>query len=163
MTKKEDEGPVSGIRPALGSVAAFGALLTLGALALFPAKTGFSVMAGALIATSNLYVLAKIVEALMTPDDEESKPDGEGNEARAEGGAPDEPAAKPAAKEKKKTYSGAWSALAAVKMLVLFGGTWILMTRGLVDPMGLLVGYGSLPIGVSLSGVVSGLRPKKRS
>jgi len=153
MKKKDDEGPAAGIKPAIGFVAGVGAVFTLAALALFPPKTGLSVMAGALIATSNLWVLAKIVEALLTPD-----PD-------AEGTADDAPneAAKEAKEPPPKKFSSAWAALAAVKMLVLFGGTWILMTRGLVDPMGLLVGYGSLPVGVGLSGVAAGLRPKKRN
>jgi hypothetical protein len=164
MTNKTDEGPAAGIRPALGIVAAVGAVLTVGALALFPVKTGLSVLVGALVGVSNLWVLAKIVEALLTPD-----PDDEPAEAPATDSAePVEPGESKAQEPKepkkaKSSFSGAWGALAAVKMLVLFGGTWILMTRGLVDPMGLLVGYGSLPIGVALSGVVAGLRPPKPS
>lgn len=149
--KKKDEGPAAGIRPALGFVAALGAVFTLGALAFFPVKTGLSVFAGALVAASNLWVLSKIVEAILVPPDDEDDHGAEGK---------DEP--KPAPKEPKKTFSGAWGALALVKILVLFGGAWILMTRGLVDPIGLVVGYGSLPVGVSLSGLFSGLKPSKR-
>lgn len=149
--KKKDEGPAAGIRPALGFVSAVGALFTLGALAFFPMKTGLSVFAGALVAASNLWVLSKIVEAILVPPDDEGD---EGDETSDE--------AKPAPKEPKKTFSGAWGALALVKILVLFGGAWILMTRGLVDPIGLVVGYGSLPVGVALSGVFSGLKPSKR-
>lgn len=146
--KKKDEGPAAGIRPALGFVSAVGALFTLGALAFFPVKTGLSVFAGALVAASNLWVLSKIVEAILVP------PDDDGDETSEE--------PKPAPKEPKKTFSGAWGALALVKILVLFGGAWILMTRGLVDPIGLVVGYGSLPVGVALSGLFSGLKPSKR-
>jgi hypothetical protein len=164
MTKKTDEGPAAGIRPALGIVAAVGAVLTVGALALFPVKTGLSVLVGALVGVSNLWVLAKIVEALLTPDpDEEPAAETPSTDSAEPEAAESKPTQEPKEPKKaKSSFSGAWGALAAVKMLVLFGGTWILMTRGLVDPMGLLVGYGSLPIGVALSGVVAGLRPPKR-
>lgn len=155
--KKTDDEPPSGIKAALGFVAAAGALFTLGALALFPPKTGLSVLIGALAATSNLWVISKIVEALLTPEPDAELP--EGAEAREDAEAP-EPAPEPT--PPKKTFSSAWAILAAVKMLVLFGGTFLLMTRGLVDPMGLLVGYGSLPVGVGISGVVSGLRPTSK-
>jgi hypothetical protein len=165
MTKKTDEGPAAGIRPALGIVAAVGAVLTVGALALFPVKTGLSVLVGALVGVSNLWVLAKIVEALLTPDpDEEPVAEAKDTDSEEPAEAAESKAQEPKEPKKaKSSFSGAWGALAAVKMLVLFGGTWILMTRGLVDPMGLLVGYGSLPIGVALSGVVAGLRPPKPS
>ena len=129
-------------------------------------KTGLSVLVGALVGVSNLWVLAKIVEALLTPDpDEEPAAETKATDSEeAAEGAESKPAQEPKEPKKaKSSFSGAWGALAAVKMLVLFGGTWILMTRGLVDPMGLLVGYGSLPIGVALSGVVAGLRPPKSS
>ena len=162
MTKKPDEAPGSGIRPALGTVAAVGALFTLGALLLFPAKTGLSVLAGALMATSNLYVLAKVVEALVTSEPEPEKDnttEDAGAEETEKKPEPEPPRGKP---EAPSTFSGAWAAFGAVKMVVLFGGTWILMTRGLVDPMGLLVGYGSLPIGVAISGLAPALRPKRR-
>ena len=164
MKKKDDETPGAGIKPAIGFVAAVGAIFTLGALALFPTKTGLSVMFGALAATSNLWVLSKIVEALLTPDPDatsETKPEAT-SEANPEGEASADPEAPKEPEPPKKSFSTAWGALAAVKMIVLFGGAWVLMTRGLVDPMGLMVGYGSLPVGVSLSGFVSGLRPKKR-
>ena len=165
MTKKSDEAPGAGIRPALGTVAAVGALFTLGALVLFPTKTGLSVLAGALMATSNLYVLAKVVEALVTSEPE---PEPEKNTATEGANAgSDEAEKKPREGSRGKpevpsTFSGAWAAFGAVKMVVLFGSTWILMTRGLVDPMGLLVGYGSLPIGVAISGLAPALRPKRR-
>lgn len=51
--------------------------------------------------------------------------------------------------------AGAWGVIALMKMLALIGGIWLLMTRGLVDPIGLVVGYGSLPIGIAIGSIVS--------
>ena len=62
-----------------------------------------------------------------------------------------------------KRGGAAWGAFAVVKILVLFGGIWILLTRGLVDPIPLVVGYGVLPIGIAASGLLTGLAPRRRS
>jgi hypothetical protein len=51
--------------------------------------------------------------------------------------------------------AGAWSILAVLKMVLLVGVVGLLLTRGLVDAMGLVVGYGSLPIGIALSALLS--------
>jgi hypothetical protein len=48
-----------------------------------------------------------------------------------------------------------WGIFAVVKMLVLFGGMWLLMTNGLVAPIPLVVGYGALPIGIAIGSLVS--------
>jgi hypothetical protein len=87
-------------------------------------RFALSVGAGAAIAGSNLYVLSKIVGAMMSGAD-------------------------------RGAGAGTWGVLAMVKMVVLFGGIWIVMTKGLVDPMGLVVGYGSLPIGIAIGSIVS--------
>ncbi len=92
------------------------------------ARLALSVGAGAAIAASNLYVLSKIVGAMM-------------------GGA--------VAGESRGVGAGTWGLLAMVKMVVLFGGIWLVMTKGLVDPLGLVVGYGSLPIGIAIGSIVS--------
>jgi hypothetical protein len=91
-------------------------------------RFALSVGAGAAIAGSNLYVLSKIVGAMM----------GRGTSGESPGAS-----------------AGTWGVLAMVKMVVLFGGIWIVMTKGLVDPMGLVVGYGSLPIGIAIGSIVS--------
>ena len=51
-----------------------------------------------------------------------------------------------------------WAVLAVVKMLLLFGGIWLLLTTGKVAPIGLVVGYGVLPLGM----VAAALWPKPR-
>jgi len=86
----------------------------------------FSAAMGAATALSNLYVLARIVAAVAVPY----------MDARTNGGF-------------------AWGVIALGKILVLFGGLWFLMTRHLVDPIPLVVGYGSLPIGIAIGAVVS--------
>jgi hypothetical protein len=106
-----------GLQAAIGTVAATGVLLALVTAFLWGGRMAFSVATGAAIATSNLYVLSRIVARLMS-------------------GA---------------TGTGALGVLAVTKIVVLVGGVWLLLTRGLVDPIALLVGYGSLPIGIALS------------
>jgi hypothetical protein len=88
------------------------------------ARPAVSVCAGAAIAASNLYILSKIVAAMIGGGDRR-------------GGA------------------GIWGVFAMLKMVILFGGIWIVMTKGLVDPMALVVGYGSLPIGIAIGSIVS--------
>ncbi|HQY61411.1 MAG TPA: hypothetical protein PK141_08465 [Polyangiaceae bacterium] len=155
------------MRAALVPVAAIGAALTVGAFALSNARTGASVLVGAAIATSNLYVLIRVVEALLTPADEPVEgPAGTTAKDRAAASAIAEPAepvepVEPAPAAPKSTFSAAWALLGVLKMLVLFGGIWALMTRALVDPIGLVVGYGCLPLGVSLRGLAPALRPRR--
>jgi hypothetical protein len=113
---------------ALVTVGSCGSLMAVTAAFVWGARFALSVGAGAAIAGSNLYVLSKIVGAMMDP--------GADGEARGAG-------------------AGTWGVLAMVKMVVLFGGIWLVMTKGLVDPMGLVVGYGSLPIGIAIGSIVS--------
>jgi hypothetical protein len=159
-SKIKDEGPPpEGMKPAIALVAIVGAVFAVGGFAFFSPKVGASVLVGAVIATSNLYVLTKVVEALMTPDPEELE---KGSDGEREGEGEEKEEEKSAEKkDPPKKFSGAWAALGLVKMIVLFGGVWALMTRGLVDPMALVVGYGSLPIGISLSSLRGSLRPRK--
>ena len=61
-----------------------------------------------------------------------------------------------------KRGGAAWGAFALVKIIVLFGGIWVLLTRGWVDPMPLVVGYGVLPLGITASGLFGSLAPRPR-
>ena len=47
---------------------------------------------------------------------------------------------------------GIWGVLGAVKVLVLVGVVWMLMKMSVVDPIGLVIGLGALPIGIFVSG-----------
>jgi hypothetical protein len=54
---------------------------------------------------------------------------------------------------------GIWGVLGAVKVLVLLLGVWMLMKISVVDPIGLVIGFGCLPVGIFVSGA---LKPKER-
>jgi ATP synthase I chain len=112
------------MRTAIIGVAAIGAMFAIGAIAGWGTRAGVSVAVGGLIAVANLYGLARIVSALLG--------------ARVEENAGAEPG------------SGIWGLFAILKVIGLFGGVWLLLGSHLVDPIGLIVGWGALPIGVSI-------------
>jgi hypothetical protein len=72
------------------------------------------------------------------------------SEARGAGtGAAAEPSAQP------KPTGSAWLALLAVgKIFALFFGFLFLMRRGFVDPLAVVVGYATLPLGIALGSIV---------
>jgi hypothetical protein len=80
-------------------------------------------------------------------------------EASPKPGSPHEPEGQDHAREGRRG-GAAWGLFAVLKMLVLFGAMWILLTRKLVDPMGLVAGYGVLPLGIAISSLWSSLRPR---
>lgn len=51
-----------------------------------------------------------------------------------------------------------WTAFAMLKMAGLFGGVWLILRSGIASPMSLAVGYGALPIGITL-GTMFGPKP----
>ncbi len=51
-----------------------------------------------------------------------------------------------------------WTAFAVLKMAGLFGGVWLILRSGIASPLSLLVGYGSLPIGITM-GTLFGPKP----
>jgi hypothetical protein len=112
-------------RTAIVGVAAIGVMFAIGAGAGWGTRAGISVLVGALIAVANLYGLARIVGALLG--------------TRAEG----------------DPSSGMWGLFAVLKVIGLFGGVWLLLSSRLVDPMGLVAGWGALPIGVAIATFVS--------
>jgi hypothetical protein len=114
------------LRATFKVVALSGMVFSLGAALLMGPVAALSVAMGALTALSNLYVLTRIVAALAIPFED----------AKTNGGF-------------------VWGVIAFGKILVLFGGLWFLMTRHLVDPIPLVVGYGCLPIGIAIGAVVS--------
>jgi hypothetical protein len=128
---------------ALAGVASFGVLFTLGAAIVGDGWTALSVAIGAAIAGANLFVLAQIVASMVAAT------------AAAEGvdGASDDKDG--SSTDGKGGTAGVWGIFAVVKMLVLFTGTWLLMTKGIVAPIPLVVGYGSLPIGIAIGSLVS--------
>jgi hypothetical protein len=160
MTEKTKTDAGAGeLQSVMKVVAGVGAVESVLALVTYGAHAAFSVATGALIAVSNLWVLGKIIASLMPKDsdanaDADARADADGEadakadaDARANGGG---------------GARGAWTAFAFVKILLLFGGIWLLMSKGIVSPMGLAVGYGSLFIGIALSTMLTSMRPRSR-
>ncbi len=129
------------------AAAILGGIFALVALSLYGPRTACSVLVGAAIAVANLMTMRAIIRALVQVP---SEPDQENaGDDRRDG-------------EEKTSHRGgiAWGIFAALKMLILFGGVWILLTRQLVDPMPLVVGYGVLPLGITASALWSSLRSR---
>jgi hypothetical protein len=115
------------MRRSIVAVALAGGALSLAALLFFGIATAFSVAVGAVIAAANLWALARIIGALL-------------------------PADAPGAREQSKA---GWGLVAMLKMLGLVAGVWLLMRHGVVSPLPMLVGFGSLPIGIAIGSLVS--------
>lgn len=125
--------------------AAIGAVFTLVALATFGSRTALSVFVGASIAVSNLLVLRAIIRSILRPREE------------------DEPVEAPSdAKDDGRRGGTAWGIFAVLKIFILFGGVWFLLTKKVVDPIPLVVGYGVLPLGITASALVDSLFPARR-
>ena len=120
------------MRTSIAAVAVTGVGLALVALVVFGMSAAFSVAVGAAIAAGNLWALARIIAALL-PDDAQS--------ARSQNKA-------------------AWALLAVLKMFGLVVGVWLLMRHGVVSPLPMIVGFGSLPIGIAIGSLVSDRRSR---
>jgi hypothetical protein len=134
------------IKTSVKAAAIMGAVFTLAAFGTHDAKTGFSVAVGSAIAVANLLTMRAIVRALIRPPEEaeeEGEPD-EKKDHRAAG----------------KRGGAAWGVFALLKIFFLFGGIWILLSKGLVAPIPLVVGYGVLPLGIAAAGLWNSLRPR---
>ena len=155
--------------------AVLGAVLTVAALAVFGTRTGLSVAIGAVIAVANLVMMSAIVRAVLRPGDAEAEASADasadaGADAGAGAGADEKEDADADADEKEdvdhaaegKRGAAAWGAFGLLKILVLFGGIYVLLTKHLVDPMPLVVGYGVLPLGIAASSVLGSLAPRGR-
>ncbi len=131
----------SQLRASLAAVAATGAVLALGALALLGPSAAFSVAVGAALATANLWVLARIVSALLPAED---PADSSGGGATGGGGAGGAGGA----------GAVGWAVLGIVKMFALFAVVLLLMRSGVVSAVPMLVGFGALPIGIAIGSLV---------
>lgn len=119
-----------GVRDAIVAVVVTGGVATaFGALAFGP-KVALSIVVGTALAASNLWALGRILGRVL-------------RRAWAAG-----------TESGPSTSAAGWAFLAVLKMAVLFGGAWLLMVRGLVDPIGLVVGYGAMPLGIAVSALL---------
>lgn len=154
MTTKTPESPDpedrdrDDIKTSVKAAAIMGAIFTLAAFGTHDARTGMSVGLGAAIAVANLITMRAIVRALIqAPEGEEDgePSDKKDQQHRAAG----------------KRGGAAWGVFAVFKILVLFGGIWFLLSKGLVAPIPLVVGYGVLPLGIAGAGLWNSLRPRR--
>mgnify|MGYP001428723264 CR=1 FL=1 len=137
------------------AAAILGGVFALVALGFYGPRAATSVLVGAGIAVANLLTMRAIIRALVqvTPE-----PDADGEKHEKDGhDGQDGPE-----REGTSRRGGiAWGIFAAFKILILFGGVWILLTRQVVDPMPLVVGYGVLPLGICASALWSSLRASR--
>jgi ATP synthase I chain len=115
------------MRRSIAAVAATGAVFSVGAAAVFGLSTALSVAIGAAVATANLWALARIIAALVPTT-------AEGARAQNRAG---------------------WGVVAILKILGLVALVWLLMRHGLVSVLPMVVGFGSLPIGIAIGSLVS--------
>lgn len=168
-TGSEQEGP-DAANVATITAAVLGAALALGALALYDTRTGLSVAAGVVIAVANLATMSAIIRAVVRTPDEPAPAAAADSADAPDAAAPAEPgnaeAEAPPAPDhaaEGKRGGAAWGGFALVKIIVLFGGIWVLLTKGIVDPIPLVVGYGVLPLGIAASSLLTSLLPRSRS
>lgn len=135
MSHPDEEPTTDAAALATKAAAVAGALFTITALALSGTRAATSVFVGAAIAVANLAAMRAIIRALIQPP-----PD-------ADGEAPDHADDESHAR-KGRRGGAAWGIFAVLKLVFLFGGIWFLLTRELVAPMPLLIGYGALPVGI---------------
>jgi hypothetical protein len=159
------EGPDAAKVAAIGG-AVLGLLLSIGALAFFGTRAGLSVAAGATIAVANLVTMSAIIRAVLRPADADVAGGGDGEAAPTTDAAEADPeaGAEPAVDHAREGKRGgaAWGAFALLKIVVLFGGIYLLLTKHMVDPIPLVVGYGVLPLGIACSSLFTSLAPRPR-
>jgi hypothetical protein len=115
------------MRRSIVAVSITGGVLSLAALLFFGLTTALSVGMGAALAAVNLWVLARIVAALL-------------------------PAGRAGARAQSKA---AWGLLAMIKLFGLIAVVWLLMRHGIVSPIPMVFGFGALPIGIAIGSLLS--------
>ena len=168
-TVASSEAPAGPDAAKVAAVAAgvLGAALTVGALALFGSRAALSVGAGAVIAVANLVTMSAIIRAMLRPADADADAGSNANanaSADADANADMTAIANAPARDhvaEGKRGGAAWGAFAVAKIVVLFGGVWLLLTRGMVDPIALVIGYGVLPVGITVGGLFTSLAPRR--
>ena len=53
----------------------------------------------------------------------------------------------------KRGLTAPWAAIALLKFFALVAAVWLVLRSGAVSPLALAVGYGSLPIGITVGGL----------
>jgi hypothetical protein len=125
--------------------AALGVVFTIVALVTYDARTAGGVAVGSSIAVANLLVMRAIIRSLLQEPVQDREKDAAESDHRGAG----------------RRGGTAWGVFALLKIFILFGGIWILLTKKLVDPIPLVVGYGVLPLGIAASALVRSLKPRR--
>jgi hypothetical protein len=140
---RDGRDPTDDVTRAAKVAAGLGLVFTAASASLFGMRTAGSVLLGAAIAIANLLTLRAIIKSMMQGDDAEPSPDADHKAAGNRGGT-------------------AWGIFAVFKIMILFGGIWLLLSKDVVDPIPLVVGYGVLPLGIAASSLLSSLSPGAR-
>jgi hypothetical protein len=141
MTTSGDRPPAAPgldarLRDAIRAVCVAGLALAVAGAAIWGPRAGASIAAGAALAAGNLWALARIVAALL--------PHGHGD-------------------AKGSTDSrGPWVVLGLVKTAGLLLAAWVILSYRLAQPLFLLAGFVSLPIGIAIGTLVSDRRPQSK-
>jgi hypothetical protein len=147
---RDGRDPTDDVTRAAKVAAGLGLAFTAASASVFGMRTAGSVLLGATIAIANLLTLRAIIKSMMQGDeageassDANPSPDADHKATGNRGGA-------------------AWGIFAVFKIVILFGGIWLLLSKDLVDPIPLVVGYGVLPLGIAASSLLSSLSPGAR-
>ena len=163
MTTAHEAAPPDAAKVATVAAGVLGALLALAGLALFDGRVALSIAAGAVIAVANLASLTAIIRAMLQPAVDDAAAEALAKEpAASDPAGPEDGDAPPVVDHAAEGNrgGGAWGLFALLKMALLFGGIWVLLTRHVVDPIPLVVGYGVLPLAIAVSGVLTSLAPR---
>jgi hypothetical protein len=63
----------------------------------------------------------------------------------------------------KKGNTAPWAIIAVVKLVGLLGGVWLILKNGYVSGLALTIGYGSLPIGITLGSLFGPKPPEPKA
>jgi hypothetical protein len=118
------------LRTAIVAVVVVALGFCVAALLVFGLRVTASVAIGGAIAVLNLWAVARVIGALL----------------------PSGPTAGTAAEAQSR---GGWVLVALLKMLGLVAVVWLLMRHGVASPLPMVVGFGSLPIGIVIGSLVS--------
>lgn len=151
MSKRDNDDAALAAKAA----AVLGVIFAGAAFGLYGGRAAFSVIIGAGIAVLNLVTMRAIIRALIQGPAESEGKDGKSVEGE------DAPEETPDHAATGRRGGLAWGIFAVLKILILFGGIYVLLTRKLVDPMALVVGYGVLPLGIAVGALWSSLAPRR--